>query len=107
MTCAASKWQTEDLFTDSSMVKGIDDFPGPVGAPAGGLLATPMGWPQAFPMRKALPCTPWLRPQSSHDAALGEGAGGPDSPRPQAGIWLTWIPSQAGSGSGGVPVLAL
>lgn len=37
----------------------------------------------------------------------GEGAGGPDSLRPQAGIWLTWIPSRAGSGSGGVPVLAL
>lgn len=106
MTCAASKRQTEDLFTDSSMVKGIDDFPGPVGAPAGGLLATPGAGPRLFPCARPS-LAPWLRPQSSHDAALGEGAGGPDSPRPQAGIWLTWIPSRAGSGSGGVPVLAL
>lgn len=49
MTCAASKWQTEDLFTDSSVMKGIDHFPGPVGAPAGGLLATPWAGPRLFP----------------------------------------------------------
>lgn len=103
MTCRANKWQSGDLLISLFTLKGIEKFS------VGGPVEHPMGSPRILPMPEAPQHPLRLRPQGPRDTqtAPAEGTGGPDSPQPQAGIQLTWISLQAGSGSGGGPVLAL